>query len=157
MDLILWRMFYSQAENIRFRLFYPRLKVVSEKHWLCHWSEWNFIHYRSDSSFKYTSNVPCHGLIHSRPASKLCLLGWICRLSLSLAFYGWCFDQKMSEFSTMFQNREEKTHFSIMTSWCLVMKSRHHYRIRAVQSRWSVGTRGKIFCTVVPNAISVPK
>lgn len=82
-------MFYSQRENIWFRLFYPRLKVVSEKHWLCHWSEWNFIHYRSDSSFKYMSNVPCHGLIHFRPASKLCLRGWICIQAFPKSCFLW--------------------------------------------------------------------
>lgn len=140
-------MFYSQGENIWFWFFYPRLKVVSEKYWLCHWSEWNFIHYTSDSSFKYVSNVPCHGPIHFSPASKLS--PWMDLQAFPKSCFLWlCFDQKMSEFSTMFQTRQEKNTFFlfcfVMTSYCFILKSWHHYRIIPVQSQWFMRTRIRI-------------
>lgn len=139
-------MFYSQGENIWFWFFYPRLKVVSEKYWLCHWSEWNFIHYTSDSSFKYVSNVPCHGPIHFSPASKLS--PWMELQAFPKSCFLWlCFDQ-MSEFSTMFQTRQEKNTFFlfcfVMTSYCFILKSWHHYRIIPVQSQWFMRTRIRI-------------
>lgn len=151
-------MFYSQRENIWFRLFYPRLKVVSEKHWLCHYQ--SGISFITDQTAHL--NICLMSLVMGWSASGLLqssvsVAGSAYRLSLSPAFYGWCFDQTTSEFSTVFQSREETPHFSVMTSQGLVMKSQHHCRVTAVQSQWPVGYRVELSHTVVPYIIPYPK
>lgn len=100
------------------------------------------------------SNVPCHGLIHFMHASKLCLLGWICRLSLSPAFYGWCFDQTTSEFWTVFQNREETPHFLLWHHGVWLWKASSTAGLCNLSGLWEPEGRALSYCSALQHSQS---